>query len=53
MLPEPYRLRRHSDFSVAVRRGRRMGRRDLVVHAFDREQVRGVGSNKSTVPDSG
>ncbi len=39
MLPEPYRLRRHSDFSVAVRRGRRMGRRDLVVHAFDREQV--------------
>ena len=39
MLPEPFRLRRHADFSVAVRRGRRMGRRDLVVHAFDREQV--------------
>ncbi|MGC0366745.1 ribonuclease P protein component [Rhodococcus sp. 27YEA15] len=39
MLPEPHRLRRHSDFSVTVRRGRRMGRRDLVVHAFDRGQV--------------
>jgi len=39
VLPEPSRLRRHADFSVAVRRGRRMGRRDLVVHAFDREQV--------------
>ncbi|WP_137722883.1 ribonuclease P protein component [Prescottella subtropica] len=37
MLPEPYRLRRRSDFSVTVRRGRRMGRRDLVVHAFGRE----------------
>ncbi|MER2223902.1 MAG: ribonuclease P protein component, partial [Rhodococcus sp. (in: high G+C Gram-positive bacteria)] len=23
MLPEPFRLRRHADFSVAVRRGRR------------------------------
>ncbi|MCQ4119535.1 ribonuclease P protein component [Rhodococcus tibetensis] len=39
MLPEPYRLRRHSDFSLTVRRGRRMGRRDLVVHAFDRVQT--------------
>ncbi|WP_305093209.1 ribonuclease P protein component [Prescottella sp. R16] len=37
MLPEPYRLRRRSDFSVTVRRGRRMGRRDLVVHALERE----------------
>lgn len=36
MLPEPYRLRRRSDFSVTVRRGRRMGRRDLVVHALER-----------------
>ncbi|ABG95467.1 MULTISPECIES: ribonuclease P protein component [Rhodococcus] len=39
MLPEPHRLRRHSDFSMTVRRGRRMGRRDLVVHAFDRAQA--------------
>ena len=39
MLPEPHRLRRHSDFSLTVRRGRRMGRRDLVVHAFDRAQA--------------
>lgn len=37
MLPEPYRLRRRSDFSDAVRRGRRQGRRDLVVHALQRE----------------
>ncbi|MFM1730121.1 ribonuclease P protein component [Prescottella soli] len=37
MLPEPYRLRRRSDFSETVRRGRRMGRRDLVVHALGRE----------------
>lgn len=33
MLPEPNRLRRHSDFSLTVRQGRRIGRRDLVVHA--------------------
>jgi len=39
VLPEPHRLRRHSDFSLTVRRGRRMGRRDLVVHAFDRAQA--------------
>jgi ribonuclease P protein component len=31
-------LRRRSDFSDAVRRGRRQGRRDLVVHALQREQ---------------
>jgi len=38
VLPEPYRLRRHSDFSEAVRRGRRQGRRDLVVHAYVRDR---------------
>ncbi|NUS45900.1 MAG: ribonuclease P protein component [Mycobacteriaceae bacterium] len=32
MLPEPYRLHHHSDFSRTVRRGHRIGRRDLVVH---------------------
>lgn len=35
MLPEPNRLRRHSDFALTVKRGRRSGRRDVVVHAFD------------------
>ncbi|MFE3441712.1 ribonuclease P protein component [Nocardia sp. NPDC059180] len=34
MLPESYRLHRRADFSRTVRRGRRTGRRDLVVHAF-------------------
>ncbi|MBF6176073.1 ribonuclease P protein component [Nocardia blacklockiae] len=33
MLPEPYRLHHRADFSRTVRRGRRIGRRDLVVHA--------------------
>ncbi|MFJ1459060.1 ribonuclease P protein component [Nocardia sp. N2S4-5] len=34
MLPEPYRLHHRADFSRTVRRGRRIGRRDLVVHAL-------------------
>ncbi|MFI6871047.1 ribonuclease P protein component [Nocardia sp. NPDC050406] len=34
MLPEPYRLHRRTDFSRTVRRGRRIGRRDLVVHVL-------------------
>ncbi|WP_415971776.1 ribonuclease P protein component [Rhodococcus sp. 077-4] len=38
MLPEPNRLHRARDFSVAVRRGRRMGRSDLVVHAVVRDE---------------
>lgn len=38
MLPEPYRLRRRTDFSDTVRRGRRQGRRDLVVHALERDR---------------
>ncbi|RVW02060.1 ribonuclease P protein component [Rhodococcus xishaensis] len=37
MLPEPYRLRRSADFSATVRSGRRMGRRDLVVHVLERD----------------
>ncbi|PPJ32411.1 ribonuclease P protein component [Nocardia nova] len=32
MLPEPYRLHHRADFSRTVRRGRRVGRRDIVVH---------------------
>lgn len=39
MLPEPYRLRRRADFSVTIRRGRRMGGRDVVVHALERGQT--------------
>ncbi|MFF0489134.1 ribonuclease P protein component [Nocardia sp. NPDC004068] len=34
MLPEPYRLHHRSDFSRTVRHGRRLGRRDLVVHVL-------------------
>lgn len=33
MLPSAYRMRRSADFEAAVRRGRRAGRRTLVVHA--------------------
>nr|WP_296776691.1 ribonuclease P protein component [Rhodococcus sp. (in: high G+C Gram-positive bacteria)] len=44
MLPEPHRLHRSADFSRAVRRGRRMGRQDLVVHAFTRDDVSSVFS---------
>lgn len=36
MLPEPHRLHRTADFSATVRRGRRTGRRDIVVHARSR-----------------
>ncbi|MDJ0393561.1 ribonuclease P protein component [Rhodococcus sp. G-MC3] len=39
MLPEPHRLHRSADFSRTVRRGRRMGRQDLVVHAFTRDDL--------------
>ncbi|MGA9871148.1 MAG: ribonuclease P protein component [Rhodococcus sp. (in: high G+C Gram-positive bacteria)] len=44
MLPEPHRLHRTADFSRAVRRGRRMGRQDLVVHAFTRDDASSVFS---------
>lgn len=39
VLPEPHRLHRSADFSRAVRRGRRMGRQDLVVHAYTRDDA--------------
>ncbi|MBJ8342561.1 ribonuclease P protein component [Antrihabitans sp. YC3-6] len=39
MLPEPHRLHHHADFSRTVRRGHRIGRRDLVVHIFDRNRA--------------
>lgn len=34
MLPAAYRLTHRQDFTLVVRRGRRSGRRRLVVHAF-------------------
>lgn len=39
MLPEPHRLRRRTDFSSVVRRGRRAARRDVVVHALANAQA--------------
>ncbi|MBL1073239.1 ribonuclease P protein component [Nocardia sp. 2] len=46
MLPEPFRLHRRTDFSRTVRQGRRIGRRDLVVHVLlhDDHQSTDVGS---------
>ncbi|WP_406268439.1 ribonuclease P protein component [Nocardia sp. NBC_00881] len=43
MLPEPYRLHHRADFSRTVRRGQRIGRRDLVVHTFVHGYDRVVG----------
>ncbi|MFC8043768.1 ribonuclease P protein component [Nocardia sp. NPDC057353] len=45
MLPEPYRLHHRADFSRTVRRGQRIGRRDLVVHAFTHEYDQGSGTS--------
>lgn len=39
MLPEPHRLHRSSEIGEAVRRGRRMGRRDIVLHALSRDET--------------
>ncbi|MCM6776973.1 ribonuclease P protein component [Nocardia sp. CDC159] len=43
MLPEPYRLHHRADFSRTVRRGRRVGRRDLVVHVLVATETDGDG----------
>ncbi|MFI9415082.1 ribonuclease P protein component [Nocardia gamkensis] len=53
MLPEPYRLHHRADFSRTVRRGQRIGRRDLVVHALAHGYDGGVGANgrHDQVPD--
>ncbi|MEV0249781.1 ribonuclease P protein component [Nocardia sp. NPDC050712] len=48
MLPEPYRLHHRADFSRTVRRGQRIGRRDLVVHVLARGYDGVVGT---TAPD--
>ncbi|WP_416276972.1 ribonuclease P protein component [Nocardia sp. alder85J] len=39
MLPEPYRLHHRADFSRTVRSGRRVGRRDVVVHLLQSSSV--------------
>ncbi|MEU7763705.1 ribonuclease P protein component [Nocardia sp. NPDC049190] len=46
MLPEPYRLHHRADFSRTVRRGQRIGRRDLVVHTFVHGYDGVVGANR-------
>ncbi|WP_345348857.1 ribonuclease P protein component [Rhodococcus olei] len=45
MLPEPHRLRRRSDFSSTVRRGRRAARPDVVVHALAGAQAESLVSD--------
>jgi ribonuclease P protein component len=44
VLPEPYRLHHRADFSRTVRRGQRIGRRDLVVHALLHEYTGFAGT---------
>ncbi|WP_159840976.1 ribonuclease P protein component [Nocardia sp. CY41] len=53
MLPEPYRLHHRADFSRTVRRGQRIGRRDLVVHALAHGYDGSVGANgrPDQIPD--
>ncbi|MEU1550622.1 ribonuclease P protein component [Nocardia sp. NPDC005745] len=53
MLPEPYRLHHRADFSRTVRRGQRIGRRDLVVHALAHgyDGVVGANGRNDQVPD--
>ncbi|MFI9507529.1 ribonuclease P protein component [Nocardia sp. NPDC052566] len=45
MLPEPYRLHHRADFSRTVRRGQRIGRRDLVVHVLTHGYDGSVGAS--------
>jgi ribonuclease P protein component len=53
VLPEPYRLHHRADFSRTVRRGQRIGRRDLVVHALVHGYDGGVGAKgrHDQIPD--
>jgi ribonuclease P protein component len=41
VLPEPYRLHHRADFSRTVRSGRRVGRRDVVVHLLPSSSIVG------------
>ncbi|MEO3751698.1 ribonuclease P protein component [Streptomyces sp. B6B3] len=45
MLPSENRLRRREDFAVATRRGRRVGRRHLVVHLSGVTDPHGAGES--------
>jgi ribonuclease P protein component len=49
MLPAPHRMRRGDDFDTAVRRGRRAGRRTLVVHVARVDAVAGDDRQQSVV----
>jgi ribonuclease P protein component len=53
VLPEPYRLHHRADFSRTVRRGQRIGRRDLVVHALAHgyDGVVGANGRHDQIPD--
>lgn len=53
MLPEPYRLHHRADFSRTVRRGQRIGRRDLVVHALAHgyDGIVGVNGRLDQLPE--
>lgn len=44
MLPEQHRLHRTSEFQNAVRRGRRTGRHDVVVHLYVRDDATSLES---------
>ena len=39
MLPQAFRMRRRAEFTSAVRRGRRAGRPNLVVHLLCRDEI--------------
>ncbi|MGP3967847.1 ribonuclease P protein component [Streptomyces sp. 6N223] len=47
MLPSENRLRRREDFATALRRGRRAGRRHLVVHLSSGTDPHGSGESAS------
>jgi ribonuclease P protein component len=53
VLSEPHRLRRHVDFSRAVRHGHRIGRRDLVIHAYFVDSTALIESLRSGGPRIG
>ncbi|WP_433757882.1 ribonuclease P protein component [Nocardia sp. CA-135398] len=55
MLPEPYRLHHRADFSRTVRRGQRIGRRDLVVHALMHgyDGIMGASGRRSDAAEAG
>ncbi|MEJ6018575.1 ribonuclease P protein component [Corynebacterium sp. H113] len=47
MLPQQFKLQSSADFSFVVRKGRRVGRRTVVLHILDRSAYQGA---KADVP---